>query len=144
MIAPVILSVVAFIAGHPTAIACDADVNPSPRPPTPGFVAVAWTPVGTGPIHMLPSLCAQTSAKTGTVEFARALRVVIREASIAGAARSESCAELVADIGVFDVLRRFYRVPFFTAASWRIGVQVMDETRRAPASFQPSTCRWPG
>lgn len=138
------LAVGAFVAGHPVEIICDADVNPSPKPVPPGFVVDAWTLIGTGPIHMVPAICANLRARVGTPEFTHALRVLLRESAIAGQARSESCAELYAELGSYDVLRRFYRVPFFTALSRRIGDDVVAEVKTSPPNFAPSLCTgWP-
>ena len=52
--------------------------------------------------------------------------------------RLEACAELWANLVVFDVLSRFYRVPMFSTLSWRVGEQVAALTRARPAEFQPT------
>lgn len=139
------VQVAAAVAGHPTQVVCDADVNPSPKPSAPGFFAPAWTVIGAGPIHLVPALCSNMSAKVGSAEFANAIGTLVREASIAGPVRSEACASLVQAVGVYDVLRRFYNVPFFTRLSWSIGTQVLANVRAGPkGDYQPEACRWPG
>lgn len=139
MVAPVILSVVAFIAGHPTSVACDADVNPSPFA-TVSDPASAWTYTGGNVIHALPGVCAETAAPLGSVEFADGIATMIHEAARAHGWQGDSCVELLADIGVYQVLRDFYGVPFFSTMSERIGVQVLALTRRRPAEYQPELC----
>lgn len=140
MVAPIILSVVAFVAGHPTAVACDANVNQGPNPPPPGFVVEAWTPYGGNVIHTLPSLCDGSNDPVGSPQFAAALRVFIHEAAHARGVHSETCAEMTADEGVFDVLRRFYGVPFFSPLSERVGAEVLALTRVRPPEYQPELC----
>lgn len=140
MLAPVILSVVAFIAGHPTQVACDADTNPSPFPTAPGQVATAWTLTGGNLIHAHPAFCAASFAPVGSDSFARAMDVFIHEAARARGLTGDSCPQMIADIGVYDVLRLFYNVPFFTPMSRRVGAQVLALTRTLPASYQPELC----
>src|SRR5581483_9260399 len=143
MIAPVILAVVAAIAGHPVRVACDADVNPSPVPTVPGAVVTAWTMTGGDTIHAMPYICEETNAQMTTFWFVDGLSTMIHEASHARGVRREACAEMIADIGVYDVLRRFYGVPFFSPMSVMIGRRVLEVTRSAPASYQPEAC-WAG
>lgn len=137
MLPVVALAVVAFIAGKPASVVCDADTNPPIGAP-PGYVVEAWTKVGSDTEHITPSLCAGLSARPGSIEFARSLRVVIHESAHARGTRVEACAELWADLAVFDVLRRFYNIGFFTPLSAEIGAQVLAETHRRPAVYQPS------
>ena len=134
----VALDVAAFIASHPTAIVCDADVNLGPNPPPQGVEA--WTVRGTGPIHLRPERCDDLGQPVGSARFGRAIGTLIHEASHARGVRREACAEMTADIGVFDVLARFYRVPMFTPLSWQVGAQVLALTRGLPADYQPELC----
>lgn len=139
MLAPALAALVAsFIAGHPTQLACDADTNPSPTPPPPGFVVESWTRVGGSVSHFIPARCADMAAKPGTEAFARGVRVLIHEAAIARGVRTEDCASAWETLAVFDVLQRFCRIPMFTSLSWKIGAQVLAETRLRPANFQPT------
>lgn len=94
---------------------------------------------------MTPELCRETGAPIGSEQFAAAISTVIREASIAGPVRSEACASLVQVEGIYEILRDFYRVPFFTGLSWSIGAQVLEVVRGGPpGDYQPEACRWPG
>lgn len=135
MIAPVILSVVAFIAGHQTAVVCDPTLDGHAIPG-----ATGWTYTGGNVIYVVPSICDETRAKIGSLRFADGLSTVIHEAARARGLSRDSCVEMVADIGVFDVLRRFYGVAFFTPLSREIGAQVLALTRGRPASYQPEAC----
>lgn len=138
---PIALSVAAMIAGKPVTVACDADINPGPTGlPAPGFAVEAWTLYGGDTVHMLPQLCDDLAARPGTIEFASGIRVLIHESAHARGIRREDCAELVADIGVFDVLRRRYDIPFFSPLSRLIGAQVLALTRLRPTNYQPETC----
>lgn len=137
MIPAVILAVIAFVAGKPAQVACDADVNPPIGVP-PGFVVEAWTKVGGDTEHVVPRLCAGFSARPGSIEFARSIRVVIHESAHARGVWTEDCAELYADLVVFDVLRQFYNIPFFSPLSEEIGAQVLAETRLRPSYYQPT------
>jgi hypothetical protein len=143
VIAPVILSVVAMIAGHPTAVACDADVNPSPFPTATGQVATAWTLTGGNVIHAHPAFCEASNAPVGSDSFARAIDVFLHEAARARGLTGDSCPQMIADLGVYQVLRDFYRVPFFSPMSRRVGAQVLALTRTLPASYQPELCTLP-
>lgn len=125
------------LAGHPTKIACDTDTNPGPVLPPPGFVVEAWTPYGGDTIHMAPALCAGLSGPLGSIRFAKSIRVLVHEAAHARGVRDEGCAELHATLGIFDVLRRFYRTPFFSRLSQLVGAQVLAESRLRPANYQP-------
>jgi hypothetical protein len=137
----VIVSVVSFVAGHPTQVACDADTNFGPTgPPPQDFSVEAWTPYGTGPVHVLPKFCTEALSPVGSPAFAEAIRVFVHEAAHARGVVREDCAELTADIGVFDVLRLFYHVPFFTPLSWKVGSQVLALTRIRPPNYQPEGC----
>ena len=139
MIAPAVaLLVAAFIAGHPVQIMCDI--------PDSATAVEAWsTPCGSF-MHMKPSVCVGLTQKVGGTEhavgqvsFAHAIGTVIHESAHAKGVRSEACAEMYADIGVFDVLRRFYGVPFFTPLSWLVGRQVRDHTLHLPPNYQPTS-----
>lgn len=128
MIAPAVaLMVAAFIAGHPTQVLCDV-------PPT--AVVVAWTNPGSSVIHMQEDACAGLAAKPGDLSFAHGLSALIHESAHARGVRSEACAEAWADLTSYDVLRRFWHVPFFTPLSWLVGAQIREESRRLPASYQ--------
>lgn len=140
MIAPVILSVVAFIAGHPTTVVCDATLGGHAAEAPADITPIGFTPYGGNVIYALPSLCDETSMPVGSTRFAHALGTFVHEASHARGVRSESCAEMTADIGVFDVLRRFYSIPFFSARSVAIGAQVLAFTRARPPNYQPEAC----
>ena len=129
-----------WIAGHPVTVACDADVNQSPFQAPAGREATAWTLIGGNVIHVYPAFCDASSAPIGSVQFAQALDVFIHEAAHASGTRVESCAELTADIGVYDVLRRFYAIPFFSQMSATIGAQVLADTRTLSAAYQPEAC----
>ncbi len=139
-VAPIFLSVIAFIAGHPTQVSCDADTNPSPFATAPGATVTAWTLTNGTVVHALPSLCLETQTKPGTLLFADALATMIHEAARDEGIQSDSCVEMLADVGVYDALRRFWNVPFFSRESEQIGSQVLYLTRRKPASYQPETC----
>lgn len=137
------LDVAAFIAGHPVDVVCDADVNQGPNTPPPGFIIEAWTTYDTGPIHLIPERCNDLSAPRGSLQFAQGIHTLVHEASHARSPRGlrkESCAELTSDLGVYDVLRRFYGIPFFSARSWLIGGQVLALTRQLPSAYQPEGC----
>lgn len=138
--APILLSVAAMIAGHPTEVRCDTDVNPGPITPPPGFVVEAWTTYDTGPVHMSPDLCTGITARPGSITFAQSLRVIIHESAHAKGYRREACAEMTADIGVYDVLRRLWGIQFFTPLSVKIGAQVLALTRLRPVNYQPESC----
>lgn len=139
---PILLSVAAMVAGKPVDVACDADTNPGPTgPPPPGFVVEAWTPYGGDTVHLDPSLCKAVTAPPGTIAFAQGIRVLIHESTHARGIRQEACAELVADIGVFDVIRRLWSIEFFTPQSRLIGEQVLALTRVRPPEYQPEGCR---
>lgn len=136
MVPAVILSVVAFIAGHPTQIVCDANLGGLATSPN----EIARTPYGGNVIYALPRICDELFAPVGTNAFAHAIGTVIHEASHARGLRSESCAEMTADIGIFDVLRRFYGAAFFSARSVAVGAQVLAFTRARTADYQPEAC----
>ena len=138
-VAPVFLAAIAFIAGHPTTVVCDANTNPSPFA-SPGYTATAWTYTGASVIHADPVFCSDTNDQPGNDGFARAIDVFLHEAARARGIQSDSCVELVSDVGVYDVLRRFWNVPFFSGESERIGAQVLALTRTLPATFQPESC----
>lgn len=132
-----ILAVVASIAGHPVTVACDADVN---RPSSVPAGAIGWAIIGGDTIHIHPLMCDYSRAEVGSPEFAAALDLFIHESAHARGVLSESCAEMTADVGVFDVLRRFYGIPFFTPMSRRIGAQVLAITRTLSPEYQPELC----
>jgi hypothetical protein len=135
VVAPVILSVVAFIAGHPTSVVCDEQLG--------GLAvagAVARTPFGGNVIYALPRICDDTAAVPGTQQFALGVGTFIHEAAHARGYRLESCAEMIADIGIYQVLRDFYGIPFFTPKSESIATQVFRQTRGLPESYQPELC----
>lgn len=138
--APRVVAAASWVAGHPVTVACDADTNPSPFPAAPGAVITAWTLTGGNVIHALPAICGETDAEPGTTQFADGIATMLHEAARARGLTSDSCVELFADIGVFDVLRRFYGIAFFSDMSVRIGSQVLGLTRQRPASYQPATC----
>jgi hypothetical protein len=140
VVAPVILAVVSFIAGHPTTVACDATLNGHAASAPAGTTPIAWTPYGGSTIYVLPSICDESNATVGTEQFAHAIGTFIHEATHARGVVSESCAEMTADIGVFDVLRRFYDVPFFSSTSVLVGAEVFAFTRQRPAEYQPEAC----
>lgn len=140
MVAPVILAVVSFVAGHGTTVACDANVNPGPNPPPPGFVVEAWTPYGGNVIHALPTVCDESNNPVGSPQFVVSLATFIHEAAHARGIRTETCAEMTADIGVYDVLRKFYGIPFFSRLSKQIGAEVLALTRVRPPEYQPERC----
>jgi len=129
-----------WIAGHPVTVACDVDVNPSPFPIAAGFVATAWTLTGGSVIHATSTVCDETSAQVGTMAFADGIATMIHEGARAHGWQSDSCVELLADIGVFDVLQRFYGVPLFSSTSELVGAEVLGLTRARPTSFQPESC----
>ena len=129
----VILSVVAFIAGHPTQVACDPTLNGHPA-------GIAWTAYGSSKIYAAPDICTDAAQPVDSWQFAYALGTFIHEAAHARGIRSESCAELVADIGVYDVLRRFYNIPFFTVESETIGGTVLANSHRRGPEYQPEAC----
>jgi hypothetical protein len=138
VIAPVLAAIVAaFVAGHPTQIVCDADVNRSPTPAPPGFVATAWTAVGGNVIHMIPARCAGLEAKPGNGEFARSLGTLIHEASIARGVRTEQCANLWTALLPFEVLERYYDVPMGSPLSWSVAGQVLGHVLDGPPEYRP-------
>lgn len=139
-VSPKVVAVASWIAGHQVSVACDADTNVSPFPAAPGAVITAWTLTGGDVIHALPAICGETDAKPGTTQFADGIATMLHEAARARGLRTDSCVELFADIGVYDVLRRFYGIPFFSDTSVHIGSQVLGVTRQRPASYQPATC----
>lgn len=140
MVAPVIVAIVSSIAMHPTQVACDADVNHSGLPAPPGFEVGAWTIVGGSTIHVLPRYCRYSFAKPPDWTFAKALEVFIHEAAHARGVHTEACAEMTADVGVYDIVRRFYGIPFFTPLSKLIGAQVLIYSRELLPDYQPERC----
>jgi len=139
MIAPILLSVAAMIAGKPVDIACDADTNLIPNTSI-TFAVEAWTYIGGDQIHLLPQLCQDASQPIGTYEFAHGVGTIIHEATHARGIARESCAELTADIGIYDILRRLYGIPFFSKVSLRVGAQVLALSRARPPDYQPEGC----
>lgn len=137
---PKVVEVASWIAGHPVTVACDADTNPSPFPAPPGSVATAWTFTGGNVIHVHPGFCTASTAPLGSDAFARVMDVFIHEAARARGLSDDSCVELLADLGVYDVLQRFYGVPFFSPLSEEIGAQVLALTRTLPSVYQPESC----
>ncbi len=134
------IDVVTYIAGHQTSIVCDPALG--------GHSAtesdpVGWAAYGGNIIYVVPQICVDMSADLGTAQFAQGIETLIHEAAHARGVQSESCAELTADIGVFDVLQRFYDTPFFTPLSVAVGDQVLAATRLRPAALQPEAC-WNG
>lgn len=140
MIAPVMLAVASFIAGHPTVVTCDATLNGQAANAPAGTTPIASTPYGGNTIYVVPSICDESNAPVGTEQFAHAIGTIVHEASHARGVVSESCAEMTADVGVFDVLRRFYNIPFFSSMSVLVGAEVLAFTRRRPADYQPEAC----
>lgn len=135
VVAAIILSVVAFVAGHPTAVSCDPALGGHAVPG-----ATGWTYTGGNVVYVVPAVCDETNAKIGTVQFADGLATMIHEAARARGFSRDSCVEMLADIGVFDVLRRFYAVPFFSPLSVAVGAQVLTLTRGRPSRYQPELC----
>jgi hypothetical protein len=142
MIAPVVLAVVSFIAGHPTGVVCDATLN-GHEAALPG--AVGWTAYGGDTVYVVPAVCAGLTFPVGEPGFGAALGTVIHEATHARGIRSEACAEWNADHGIYEVLRDFYG--FATLDSWafnliagNIAAEVVAETRRRPPQYQPELC----
>lgn len=119
------------------AIVCDPDLG-GHAAEYPG--ALGWTAYGGSTIYVILSICANATARPRSATFADAIGAVIHEAAHARGIRSESCAEMTADIGVYDVLRRFFGVPFFSSDSEVIGALVLAETRQLPAAYQPEAC----
>lgn len=140
MVAPVILAAAAFIAGHPVTVACDANVNHGPVAERAGETLQGWALYGGDVIHVLPAYCRASTIRPGDPGFAATIDLFIHEAAHARGIVSESCAELTADVGVFDVLRRFYGVPFFSRLSRQVGAQLLAISRRKPADYQPGLC----
>lgn len=138
--APTMVAAASWVAGHPVTIACDAALDGHAASLQAGLTPLAWTPYGGNIIYAQPSLCDETSATIGSQAFAQAIGTIIHEATHARGVVSESCAELTADVGVFDVLRRFYDVPFFSATSVLVGAEVLGLTRARPANYQPEAC----
>lgn len=131
-----ILAVVAFIAGKPVHVVCDPALGGH-------YIAgaAAATPYGGDTIYAIPEICADAAARVGSYEFALAVSRFIHEASHARGLRVEACAELTADLGIYQVLRDYYRIPFFTPMSRQIGAQVLEDvTRLLPAAYQPEGC----
>src|SRR6266496_3650094 len=126
----------AFIAGQPVQVTCDV--------PESATAVEAWSSPGLA-IHMKPSLCTGLSRKigepergAGDVSFAHAIAVLIHESAHVKGVRAEDCAELYVDLGVYQVLRDYYGIPFFTPLSWLVGGQVHAHTLRLPPSYQPT------
>lgn len=99
----------------------------------------------TGPVHMSPDLCTGITARPGTEEFARSLRVIVHEATHAKGERREACAEYNADYLSYQVLSQLFG--FSTLDPWaynavvgRIHDQIMALTRLRPADYQPEGC----
>jgi hypothetical protein len=130
------LLVATAIAGHPTTVTCDTSGYPGPAPP-PGFQVEAWTAVGSKEIHLAPFLCSGLDSPLGSAAFARSIGVLIHESAHARGIRTEDCAELWGNLVVFDVLRRFYGVPFFSRLSLQVAAQVRNFTLVRPTSYQP-------
>jgi hypothetical protein len=137
MIPALVTAIAISLSGHPVSIDCDTSTYPGPPPPAP-YVVEAWTYTGGDVIHMRRELCEGFSFAPGTRRFAQSIRVLIHESAHARGIRSEACAELHAQLGVFDVLRRFYRISFFSSLSRLIGEQVYLEGLKRPANYQPS------
>lgn len=141
MMAPILLSVAAMIAGKPVNVACDSDTNFGPTgPPAPGFAVEGWTLYGGDTVHMLPQLCDGVNSIPGTIEFASGIRVLIHESAHARGYKREACAELVADEGIYQVLRDLWSIPFFSDLSRKIGAQILSLTRLRPGNYQPENC----
>lgn len=121
-------------------VACDVDTNPSPYPTAPGYTATAWTLTGGNVIHVHPRFCDYSSSPVGSNDFALVIGVFIHEAARARGVVTDSCARMTADLGVYQMLRDFYNVPFFSPTSERVGAQVLALTRLLPASYQPELC----
>lgn len=136
MVAPVILSVIAFIAGHPVQVSCDPALGGHAT----SAGEVGWTAYGGEVIYVVPMVCDDSGRALEDPRFAFALATLIHEAAHARGIRSESCAELTADIGIYQALRDFYDVPFFTPTSQQIGATVLAQTRARPPTYQPEAC----
>ena len=134
------IDVVTFIAGHQTSIVCDPTLGGHAATSPDAF---GWAAYGGNIVYLVPAICQDMSADIGSPRFAEGIAAVIHEAAHARGARSESCAEMTADLGVFDALRRFYGVPFFSDLSRTVGDQVLAGTRLRPESYQPEEC-WNG
>lgn len=131
-----ILSVVAFIAGKPVTVQCDQNLGGLAA--ATGVVAVA--PFGGNVIYATPRICDSTRRAVGDEQFAISIATFIHEAAHSRGYRVEGCAEMIADVGVYQVLRDFYGVPFFTPTSVLVGRQVRDTTRLSPAAYQIESC----
>src|SRR5437867_3953223 len=98
MIVPaLVLTIAATIAGHPTQVVCDVPATES---------VAAWTIPGTSTIHMKEHICAELDRRPGDPLFAVALATLIHESAHARGVSAEDCAELWADLVVYDVLER--------------------------------------
>jgi hypothetical protein len=134
MITPAIaLAIAAFIVGHPTQVMCNA-------PEGPQSLVMGYTVSGV--VHIRPSLCSAVAGKPGPEMFALGISALIHESAHARGISKEACAELIADLGVYQVLRDFYGIPFFTPLSWAVGRQVYANTLTLPAKYQTAgaTC----
>lgn len=130
----VALLIAASIAGHPVGIKCDAEIN-NPFP----FPVDGWAYVGGNELHMTRYLCdALERRDTNETAFARALGTLIHEAAHTRGVESEACAELYAQVLVYQVLRDHYRIPFFTRVSRRVGEAVARLTSLLPPAYQPT------
>jgi hypothetical protein len=129
VIPAIALSIIAMIAGHPTQVTCDVPAT---------AVITAWTSFDGQEIHMQESICAGLEEQLGTYRFAASISTLVHESAHARGVRSESCAETWVNVAVYDVLWRFYAVPFFTPLSEEIGAQVATITRGLPPAYQPA------
>jgi hypothetical protein len=123
-------TIASMISGHPTQIACDVPTT---------AVVEAWTTPRSNLLHMQPTLCAGLGMAPGDPRFSYALGVLIHESSHARGVLREACAEMYADVLIYQVLRDYYRVPFFSKLSMQIGAQVLYFSRHRPAEYQWST-----
>jgi hypothetical protein len=130
-------AVEASAVGKVVQVTCDAEVIRSPTPPPPGHLVNGWTIPGGATIHLLPGVCNALSLRPGAEQFAHAVATLIHESAHARGVRREDCAEMYADLVVFDVLRQFYGVSFFTSLSEQVGRQVYDQTRGLAPMYQP-------
>jgi hypothetical protein len=129
------LAAVAFVAGYPAQVTCDL--------PDSGNV-MGYAVPGAPALRMQPWLCDSLRRPPFTSGFVYAMTTVIHEAAHLRGVRSERCAAWYSVAGIYDVLRRFYGIPFFSSQSRHIGsqalmfVQSLGETYRPdPTACQP-------
>jgi hypothetical protein len=130
------LAAVAFIAGYPAQIECDLPDN--------GDIMGFALP-GAPALRMQPYLCANLGKQPWTPQFVQAIATVIHESAHLKGVKSETCAEWYAVAGIYDVLRRFYGIPFFSPFSRQIGNQALMFARSLGPTYQPdpTSCQPP-